>query len=228
MDNSKENLILDASFGLFSKYWYRNVSVDKITKEAWIAKGTFYLYYENKDALYKAIIDNIMQFHLCQVDVFAKNITDVKERVYKDLYHSFMSLEKSALIRNIVQGNKDYYSESVNPEYFEEKAKMFSDRILDGLPSEMDKEKLWNYLIMIIWTNSYLIWMKWMFDSDEEYHEFLKDYIAMVVTGLFSNFEKNKFPVDKENRHKKCLLESKKVCFAKIKDFINKFKNNEC
>lgn len=225
VDKNKEDLILDASFKLFSKFWYKKVSVDNITKEAWVAKGTFYLYFKNKDDLYKILIDSIMDFHLCQVDDFAKKVTDVKERVYKDLYYSLKSLEKSSLIRNIIQWNKDFYSESIDALYFEEKWKIFADKILWGLPPEFDKEKLWNYIIMIIGSNSYLIWMKDTFNTEDEYEEFLKDYIAMIVTWLFSDFEKNKYEFSQDDKNCDCPLLWKRVCFAKIKNFINKFKD---
>ena len=44
----KTNKLLETSFKLFTKKGINNTSVDDITKEAGVAKGTFYLYFKDK------------------------------------------------------------------------------------------------------------------------------------------------------------------------------------
>ena len=53
---NKKDIILKSGFFLFSKNWFKKVSIDKIVEKAWIAKWTFYLYFKNKDELYEEII----------------------------------------------------------------------------------------------------------------------------------------------------------------------------
>ena len=60
----KTNKLLETSFKLFTKKGINNTSVDDITKEAGVAKGTFYLYFKDVDKkkLFLLIIINIFFF----------------------------------------------------------------------------------------------------------------------------------------------------------------------
>src|SRR5882757_3436432 len=51
--------ILDAALGLFLRYGVKRTSVDDVAREAAIAKGTVYLYFDSKDALFAAIAERI-------------------------------------------------------------------------------------------------------------------------------------------------------------------------
>ncbi|HWJ03661.1 MAG TPA: helix-turn-helix domain-containing protein, partial [Verrucomicrobiae bacterium] len=41
--------IIDAAVKVFAQYGYHNCQVSKVAKEAKVADGTIYLYFENKD-----------------------------------------------------------------------------------------------------------------------------------------------------------------------------------
>lgn len=51
--------ILDAAQRLFLRYGVKRTSMDDVAREAGIAKGTLYLYYSSKDALFAAIAENV-------------------------------------------------------------------------------------------------------------------------------------------------------------------------
>jgi AcrR family transcriptional regulator len=53
--NDKQGRILDAAQHLFVRYGVKRTSVEDIVGEAGIAKGTLYLYYDSKDALFAAV-----------------------------------------------------------------------------------------------------------------------------------------------------------------------------
>ena len=51
----KADAILDAADRLFTRFGYRRTTMDDIATEAGVAKGTLYLYYPSKEALFGAI-----------------------------------------------------------------------------------------------------------------------------------------------------------------------------
>src|SRR5258708_39993897 len=54
-NKDKQDRILDAAQRLFVRYGVKRTSVEDIVGEAGIAKGTLYLYYDSKDALFAAV-----------------------------------------------------------------------------------------------------------------------------------------------------------------------------
>ncbi len=52
----RRNAIIDAAEKLFFSRGYDNVSMDEIAKEVELGKGTLYLYFKNKEALFFAIV----------------------------------------------------------------------------------------------------------------------------------------------------------------------------
>ena len=61
----KEVMLLDAAFKLFTKKGFNNTTIQEIVDEAHVAKGTFYLYFEDKyDIQEKLIIkESFTLFH---------------------------------------------------------------------------------------------------------------------------------------------------------------------
>ena len=53
--NGKAETILNAAEELFNRHGYRRTSMDDIAAEVGVAKGTLYLYFESKEALFCAI-----------------------------------------------------------------------------------------------------------------------------------------------------------------------------
>jgi AcrR family transcriptional regulator len=62
--------IIEAAWKLFTKKGVLNTSVSEIVREAHVAKGTFYLYFETKDDVLSAIIEhNVMPFERILADL---------------------------------------------------------------------------------------------------------------------------------------------------------------
>ena len=57
--NPKAETILDAAERLFVRHGYRKSSMDDVAREAGIAKGTVYLHYAGKEALFRALLERI-------------------------------------------------------------------------------------------------------------------------------------------------------------------------
>src|SRR6202163_4944562 len=57
VSSAKPNAIVLAALELFARYGYRKTSVDDIAQEAQVAKRTVYLHFENKAAVFLAILE---------------------------------------------------------------------------------------------------------------------------------------------------------------------------
>src|SRR6202048_4427103 len=57
--SAKPNAIVLAALELFTQYGYRKTSIDDIAQAARVAKRTVYLHFENKAAVFLAILDHL-------------------------------------------------------------------------------------------------------------------------------------------------------------------------
>ena len=58
--DGKREAILGAALELFGRYGYRRTSIDDIARAAGVAKGTVYLYVENKEALFRTLSQTLL------------------------------------------------------------------------------------------------------------------------------------------------------------------------
>lgn len=70
-EKTKQKLFSAAAM-LFNQYNFREVTVDRIVEEAGVAKGTFYIYFESKDALIAAFISD----YVSKVDTGYRAVLD--------------------------------------------------------------------------------------------------------------------------------------------------------
>jgi AcrR family transcriptional regulator len=56
-----EQRLVDAAVSLFARRWYGTVSVASICREAGLSNGVFYRYFENKEALFRAILGRVLE-----------------------------------------------------------------------------------------------------------------------------------------------------------------------
>lgn len=54
--SARKNAIIEAAEKIFFSKGIENASMDEVAKEAELSKGTLYLYFKNKNALYRAIL----------------------------------------------------------------------------------------------------------------------------------------------------------------------------
>jgi AcrR family transcriptional regulator len=75
VDSSKKRVrILDAALSLFLRYGVKRTSIDDVAREAGIAKGTVYLYFDSKIALFAAVADRLCAETLAEAqEIIAKS-----------------------------------------------------------------------------------------------------------------------------------------------------------
>jgi len=79
--DGKREAILDAALGLFGRYGFRRTSIDDIARAAGVAKGTVYLYVENKEALFRTLSQSVLDGVLANARAAAASTTGVAERL---------------------------------------------------------------------------------------------------------------------------------------------------
>ena len=79
---AKREAILAASVTLFGRYGYRRTSMEEIAREAGIAKGTVYLYFPTKEALFRALSQQTLDRALADAGHAAAAPGTLIERLY--------------------------------------------------------------------------------------------------------------------------------------------------
>ncbi|MFO0546885.1 MAG: TetR/AcrR family transcriptional regulator [Polyangiaceae bacterium] len=69
--------ILDAALALFTKYGFRRTSVDEIAAHAQVAKPTLYAHFDDKDALYRHVCEDVLERLLDDARAAATPTADV-------------------------------------------------------------------------------------------------------------------------------------------------------
>lgn len=78
--------ILAAALDAFYESGFRAARMDDIAAQAGVTKGTIYLYFPSKDALFEALIDSVVQPNLERMEIIAQldvPIKDVVEQILK-------------------------------------------------------------------------------------------------------------------------------------------------
>ena len=85
----KSARILKAALDLFVRYGIKRTSIDDIAREAGIAKGTLYLYYKSKDALFAAVAETICAERLAMARAAATGAGSLVDRLVAILDSQF-------------------------------------------------------------------------------------------------------------------------------------------
>ena len=85
LDKNKQKLLLDAAKHEFSENFYEDASINKIIKEINMPRGSFYLYFENKEDIYLYILELYLK-------EFKRILLDLLEKNNHDIFKSFICL----------------------------------------------------------------------------------------------------------------------------------------
>src|SRR3979409_2533708 len=81
---ARRQQILNEARDVFAKRGYHAAKVDDIIKAAGIARGTFYLYFEDKRAIFDEIVDRVLArvgMAIARVDVEKPVVPQIKENI---------------------------------------------------------------------------------------------------------------------------------------------------
>jgi AcrR family transcriptional regulator len=118
--------IVEAAFKVFCAHGYGKARVDEVAREAGIAKGTVYLYFPNKQALFQAVIEAKVSAALSRVgdlvDGFEGPTEALLRGMLRQMYENIVLSDTRLLMRIIIgEGHQFpeirtlYYDKGIRP-----------------------------------------------------------------------------------------------------------------
>lgn len=98
LDIDKQKRILESAKKEFSENFYEDASINKIIKNINMPRGSFYLYFENKEDLYLYILELYLK-------EFKNTLLDLLKQNNYDIFESFIKLYDYILNVNKVEKN---------------------------------------------------------------------------------------------------------------------------
>lgn len=165
-EKTKQRL-LESATQLFEKNDFTNVTVDAIVEAAGVSKGTFYIYFESKDALiadilsdYVTIVDSDYKKYLSSITSGAKADDMMLSLISKicDVLVNTIGRDNMSIIYKL-QLDKTFNTDSING-YNRDLYQIFSDVIQLGLNqgifhTEIPLQTITNHFVMAIRGISY-------------------------------------------------------------------------
>lgn len=207
---TKEDQIIIAAEKLFEEYGYQKVSIDEIVKKAKVAKGTFYLYFKNKDELYISIIEGYKQHgHKCMGHLIHKE-QNLRYRLYLKLVGSLIYLSNNKILKEILLENENYYSDTINKKNLVKSNLEMMKRLLgqdyDKLRSDIDIKSLANI------NTFFLSLLRYKTNQNDNILDFAKKLAKVIVDGVLTentdnwgnlpNFEQIECQIEKNIKSK--------------------------
>jgi len=97
----RQEEILAAAFDVFAAHGYAAARIDDVAQEAGIAKGTIYLYFRNKEQLFRAVVRSLLQKRF---DAVAGGFTGTAEQLLRELLSRMYSqVVRNEKVRSIVR-----------------------------------------------------------------------------------------------------------------------------
>ncbi len=203
LDEGKKTRIRDAAAAEFAARGYKGASVGRIAREAGVAKGSMYQYFENKEALFNYLIDSSMEMKLAFFRSRGTEITG--DNFFKRLRSLIiLGLEFARLHPDLQQIGESLLKKDVLPaavsERIDAKLKVKSDEIyrtmiLSGI-EEGDIRKDIDPALAAFAVNSVMKGMGEMIMGERLSDEEIKSLSGSVTDFIRRGIEKEKEKID--------------------------------
>jgi|YelNatPaOPRAMG01_1025707.scaffolds.fasta_scaffold122751_2 AcrR family transcriptional regulator len=143
MEN-KRKLILKVSEKLISKKGYSKTTIEEIAKKANIGKGTFYLYFKNKNDLFFSIIKEEMENLMSNIKKEVEGINSFFDKLKKGIEMYLDYYEKNYDFFKILLQEKPLIRRRSFEEFWKEFFKKWESFIKGGFKEEIKKGRIKN------------------------------------------------------------------------------------
>jgi TetR/AcrR family fatty acid metabolism transcriptional regulator len=132
----KRQRILDAALKVFAERGFFNAKVSEVARQAGVADGTIYLYFQNKDDLLISLFEDRMDFLIRRItEDLSKSSGTVPERIRRLIYHHLqLAIEHPELAEFItveLRQSGKFVREYGNPK-FQEYLRILRDLVEEG------------------------------------------------------------------------------------------------
>lgn len=133
MSKNRKQELLEIAYKMFITKGYDNTSVDEIIKEADIAKGTFYYYFDSKDEVLDLVINDMIDKEI----IVARKYIEMQIPIEQKLIGIITSLRPSIDEKNIAIALNDDTNIKMHRKYndklIDSGTKLLKEIILEGI-----------------------------------------------------------------------------------------------
>ena len=99
--NARPEEIIQAALEVFADRGFAATKLEDVARKAGVTKGTIYLYFENKDALFKALIRETIVPVIAQGEALAQSFTGSARDLFEKLVREYWRLVGETALVNI-------------------------------------------------------------------------------------------------------------------------------
>ena len=104
----RREILLKLGEKLFSRYGYRDVSIENITEAAGVGTGSFYNYFESKESFYGCILDRIEKQGIEKTDRIVTRLRSPLNKLKAVARLTTLGIRKNPILRGILTQDRKY------------------------------------------------------------------------------------------------------------------------
>lgn len=108
MKVNRRNLLIRSGMELFSRYGYRDVSVEDIVRRAGLSVGTFYKYFRSKEAYYEQILSLIEREGIRKAQQVVARLHSPVNKLKAVYQFVVLGMRKYPILRGVLRGDERF------------------------------------------------------------------------------------------------------------------------
>lgn len=125
--------LLKIAYRMFIEKGYENTSIDEIIAEAGIAKGTYYYYFESKEATLEAVIEMMIEEEVGRAKAVLETSLPVPQKLVSVIYSIRPAQDEQVIAKALDVTENIVMHEKVNRRIVEEAVPLLTEVVKEGI-----------------------------------------------------------------------------------------------
>ena len=125
--------LLKIAYRMFIEKGYENTSIDEIIAEAGIAKGTYYYYFESKEATLEAVIEMMIEEEVGRTKAVLETSLPVPQKLVSVIYSLRPAQDEQVIAKALDVTENIVMHEKVNRRIVEEAVPLLTEVVKEGI-----------------------------------------------------------------------------------------------
>jgi len=125
--------LLKIAYRMFIEKGYENTSIDEIIAEAGIAKGTYYYYFESKEATLEAVIEMMIEEEVGRAKAVLETSLPVPQKLVSVIYSLRPAQDEQVIVKALDVTENIVMHEKVNRRIVEEAVPLLTEVVKEGI-----------------------------------------------------------------------------------------------